>query len=150
MPMTSGGWDVSKAIQGKSAAGVVLWQWNEEIIFYYNGTNITSITKTDWWGSSFALFWSQHVGDGWPTVRSWGGVGQSSYELKTQADMQMCVPILGCTQNQYPWVDIIGRGNGTYSASAGGLSLRGLLDRERPVGRSRSSPSHEAGTEALW
>lgn len=116
---TAGGcWYAQKGIQGKSAAGVVLWQWNVKVDWRSDGQKITSKSANEW-PSNVAITWG-YDNAGWPRLSPSGGVGQSSYTMWAQAHFQWCpLPLVGCVQNQYPWASVTGFAVGTYSADAG-------------------------------
>lgn len=116
--LAGGCWYAQKGIQGISLAGLVVWQFNSKINWCSNGSVITS-KSNQVWPSNMALFWSYDTSNGWPVVHEYGGVNYTYYETWSQAHMMFCPPGTGCVQHQYPWIDLVGYPNGTYSGSAG-------------------------------
>jgi hypothetical protein len=115
----SGCWGATKSIQGKSAAGIVVWQWNVHISWCASGTRITSKSHSEY-PTSVALTWAYNDDGDWPHLNPSGGVGAGSYTMWAQAHFQWCpLPLVGCVQHQYPWASVTGRANGTFTGSAG-------------------------------
>jgi len=99
-----------------NALGMRLFTYYERIDWCYNGSTITSVSRTRW-GEVGAPFWEfkGHVGS-----TTSGGTGQWSYRAWTQGHYALCMPYVLCAQHKYPWIDITVRANGTYSYSTGG------------------------------
>jgi hypothetical protein len=106
-------------IRGLNAVGGTVWQWHQEVEFCYSGGKITSLPYIDQWGDGYMAGWGQNTTPPWPKITTAGGNGQASYTRKAQAWMQLCLPIVGCIQNQYPWVTLTMSGTGTWSGSFG-------------------------------
>ena len=96
--------------------GAPIGRYAQKIDWCYNGSTITSKTRTRW-GEVYevTLKYNGHIGNS-----ESGGVGQTYYYAWTQGSFCMWVPLVGCTINLYPWVEQYVYGNGTYSGSAGG------------------------------
>lgn len=99
-----------------NALGQRLFTYYQQVDWCYNGSTITSISRTRWPEVSM-LFWEfkGHIGN-----TTSGGTGSTFYRAWTQGSFALCVPYVLCAQFKYPWLDMTVRGNGTYSYSTGG------------------------------
>lgn len=100
---------------GKNLLGMKLWSYFQKIDWCYNGSTITSRTRTRWGETHFPGWsWKGHIGSS-----TSGGVGSTFYRAWTQGHFCL-VEYFSCVQNAYPWIDMTVRGNGTWSYTAGG------------------------------
>jgi len=100
---------------GTNIFGMKLWSYFQKIDWCYNGSTITSKTRTRWGETHFPGWsWKGHIGNS-----TSGGVGSTYFRAWTQGHFCL-VEYFSCVQNAYPWIDMTVRGNGTWSWSAGG------------------------------
>ncbi len=100
--------------KGYSGIGVHIWTYSWTINWCYNGTTITSVSKS-------RTVWANY---GWSFIRDTyenqsGGVGSASYWHYGQGEF-CYISSFSCISYSYPWVDQTVKGTGTYSGSAGG------------------------------
>jgi len=100
---------------GYNYLGQALWAYNSQIQWCSNGSSITSKSHQRW-AEVLQYFWSftGHIGES-----EGGGIGQTYYEYWTQGAFQLCFPGVGCVQYVYPWIDLIGYRDLTWTYSYG-------------------------------
>lgn len=96
--------------------GQNLGRYAQKIDWCYNGSTITSKTRTRW-GEVYSppLQFNGNIDNS-----ESGGVGQTYYRAWTQGEFCMWLPGAGCVTWVYPWVEQYVYGTGTYSGSTGG------------------------------
>ena len=118
-PMQSCGCDEKGIIaKGYNGVGVHLWSYKQQLNWCFDGTNVTSKSRSRW-GEVYAPLWqwAGHVGSS-----ESGGVGQTYYKVRTHGEFKLCLGgDIGCIQYAYPWVEQKGYGDGWYEWWIGGL-----------------------------
>ncbi len=98
------------------AAGYHLGYYAQKIDWCYNGSTITSKSRTRWGTVYYAtLQFIGHIGS-----EEAGGVGYSYYRAWTQGSFCAFIPGAGCVWYVYPCVDQYVYGDGSYWGDAGG------------------------------
>jgi len=98
-----------------NALGAKVATYSQNIFWCYNGSTITSKTRTRTGTVYGPLYqFNGHIGN----VES-GGVGQGSYSAWTQGSFCEIAPGFGCVWNFYPWVDQTVYGTGASWGNAG-------------------------------
>jgi hypothetical protein len=102
----------------KSAAGIVVWRYRQEIDWCWNSTRtrITSVFRTRW-GKTYVPLWHfrGHIGNA-----TAGGTCCSYYKAFTQGKFEWCfAQIGGCVVEKHPWVTIRVYANGSWSYATG-------------------------------
>ncbi len=107
--------DFTKGIDIYNSLGVKVATYAQEIFWCYNGSTITSKSRTRWGTVYSPLYqFNGHIGN-----TESGGVGQGSYRAWTQGSFCELAPGFGCVWNFYPWVDQTVYGTGSYTGSSG-------------------------------
>lgn len=105
-------WVVFERLQ-YSYAGVHLWSYFQRIDWCWDGSTITSKTRTRW-AEIYAPGWEfvGHIGNS-----ESGSVGQWFYRAWTQGHFRLCGG--GTCWNVYPWIDMTVYGDGTWTGNVG-------------------------------
>lgn len=85
-----------------SPLGFDLWEYHQVINWCNDGTNVT-YTSWNAWGQTQDPTWSW---EGVVGSSSSGGVGYSWYDQWSQGHFRQCIPLFGCLDNRYPWIEM--------------------------------------------
>jgi hypothetical protein len=103
----------------KNLAGYVVWRYNEQINFCYNGSAVTLFSRARW-PSEVGWSWGfdGHIGSNCTYEDCHGRIGSYAEDAWTQGGFHACV-IWICT-HKYPVVYMTVYGNGAWGASTSG------------------------------
>lgn len=109
---------VTQAVVGQNILKQDVWKYFERVNWSFNGSTVIAKSRTRG-AEIYAPLWvyNGHIG----STES-GGLGQSYYDAWTQGKFTLHFPWSGgpVIQQKLPWIEIVVRGNGTYSTSWGG------------------------------
>ncbi len=135
--LTVAGFDSSESIAQTAAPDSLTECWTITKTFvaknYLGGTLFTMWSKINWCANQSTLrltsaskyrgFTVNTLGWNWLGWQAWdteGGVGYGHYEVYLQGGFSFCVPLVGCIDYRYPWIDTTVYYDGSVSGSMGG------------------------------
>ncbi len=100
-----------------NVAGVLLWQFTQEIDWCGNGTTITNTPFRKVTGTPKFLWWSYQ---GLVADSTGGGMGSSTYRSYVEGWFSYRPIYPWMNQDDYPWLDMTAHANGAGTGSGGG------------------------------
>lgn len=111
-------WTITKTFVAKNFVGGTLFTMWSKINWCANQSTFKLTSTSKYRGFTVNTFgWNWLGWNAWGTS---GGVGYGQYEVYLQGGFSFCVPLVGCIDYRYPWIDTYVYYDGSVAGSMGG------------------------------